>query len=241
MLKNRAATIFSRAASASKRRKLQADRATRHPDSQYGIGRRKSRPSRAASTASCWSPKDTPASRGGASAISQTSSRPRTWTSTSGSARPRSNPITRTSSITTGTGSGSTGCGEIGNQGVHQMDIARWAIGERLPKSVISMGGRWVDGPDFKDQGQTPNMQLTVMDFGGPLLIFEMRGLVEKKGEKGEFRSQKAMSSTSKRAESREGNSIPRARPRASRSCRRSRRRNAARAIFAIHSGRPQP
>ena len=52
------------------------------------------------------------------------------------------------------------------------------------------MGGRWVDGPDFKDQGQTPNMQLTVMDFGGPLLVFEVRGLVEKKGKKGEFSSQ---------------------------------------------------
>ena len=83
-----------------------------------------------------------------------------------------------------------TGCGEIGNQGVHQMDIARWAIGDRLPKSVIAMGGRWVDGPDFEDQGQTPNMQLTVMDFGGPLLVFEVRGLVEKKGKKGEFPSQ---------------------------------------------------
>ena len=48
------------------------------------------------------------------------------------------------------------------------------------------MGGR----PDYKDQGQTPNMQLTVMDFGGPLLVFEVRGLVEKKGKKGEFSSQ---------------------------------------------------
>ena len=33
-----------------------------------------------------------------------------------------------------------TGNGEIGNQGVHQMDIARWAIGDRLPQSVITMG-----------------------------------------------------------------------------------------------------
>ncbi len=49
------------------------------------------------------------------------------------------------------------GNGEIGNQGVHQMDIARWAIpGGTLPKSVISMGRRWVDAEDFRDQGRRP-------------------------------------------------------------------------------------
>ncbi len=79
------------------------------------------------------------------------------------------------------------GNGEIGNQGVHQMDIARWAIkGATLPKSAISMGGRWVNStpgyPPFTDQAQTPNCQLTVMDFGGPLLVFEVIGLVDRAG-----------------------------------------------------------
>ena len=79
------------------------------------------------------------------------------------------------------------GNGEIGNQGVHQMDIARWAIpGGGLPKSVISMGGRWVQSteghPPLTDQANTPNCQLTVMDFGGPLLVFEVIGLVDGKG-----------------------------------------------------------
>jgi predicted dehydrogenase len=83
-----------------------------------------------------------------------------------------------------------TGNGEIGNQGVHQMDIARWGIpGGTLPNSVISMGGRWVEStegqPPLTDQGQTPNCQLTVMDFGGPLLVFEVIGLVRKKGADG--------------------------------------------------------
>jgi hypothetical protein len=68
----------------------------------------------------------------------------------------------------------------MGNQGVHEMDLARWAIKEaNLPRSVVSMGGRWVDGPDFKDQGQTPNMELSLFDFGETLLVFETRGLVE--------------------------------------------------------------
>ncbi len=81
------------------------------------------------------------------------------------------------------------GNGEIGNQGVHQMDIARWgataATGKVGPTSVIGYGGRWVEGPGFKDQAQTPNMQLSVLDFGGTLLVFEVRGLVDRKGPTG--------------------------------------------------------
>ena len=70
------------------------------------------------------------------------------------------------------------GNGDIGNQGVHEMDLARWAIGGTLPRSVVSLGGRYVDGPDFKDQGQTPNQLVTILDFGSALLLFETRGLV---------------------------------------------------------------
>ena len=66
------------------------------------------------------------------------------------------------------------GNGDIGNQGVHQMDIARWLIpGATLPKTVMSLGGRF----GYKDQGQTPNTQITVFDFGGTELVFEVRGL----------------------------------------------------------------
>jgi predicted dehydrogenase len=68
------------------------------------------------------------------------------------------------------------GNGDIGNQGVHQMDIARWGIpGATLPRSVISLGGRF----GYEDQGQTPNTQITVFDYGAdqPQLIFEVRGL----------------------------------------------------------------
>jgi predicted dehydrogenase len=66
------------------------------------------------------------------------------------------------------------GNGDMGNQGVHQMDIARWLIpGATWPKSVISFGGRYANN----DQGETPNTQVTVMDFGDTQLIFETRGL----------------------------------------------------------------
>ncbi len=70
------------------------------------------------------------------------------------------------------------GNGDIGNQGVHEMDLARWAIGGTLPRSAVSLGGRYVDGPNFQDQGQTPNQLVTVLEFDQSLLLFETRGLV---------------------------------------------------------------
>jgi predicted dehydrogenase len=66
------------------------------------------------------------------------------------------------------------GNGDIGNQGVHEMDKARWIIpGATLPKSVLSLGGRF----GYSDQGETPNTQIAVFDYGDTHLIFEVRGL----------------------------------------------------------------
>src|SRR5262249_24715882 len=71
------------------------------------------------------------------------------------------------------------GNGDIGNQGVHEMDKARWAIpGATLPRSVISLGGRL--GHKQPDQGQTPSSQLALFDYGDTLLVFEVRGLPSK-------------------------------------------------------------
>lgn len=65
------------------------------------------------------------------------------------------------------------GNGDIGNQGVHEMDLARWGIkGATLPRSVISFGGRF--GP--KDQGEVANTQVAIFDYGETQLIFEVRG-----------------------------------------------------------------
>jgi predicted dehydrogenase len=67
-----------------------------------------------------------------------------------------------------------TGNGDLGNQGIHQMDVCRWALGkEGLSSRVISVGGRL----GYEDDGQTPNTQFAVHDFGDALLIFEVRGL----------------------------------------------------------------
>ena len=67
------------------------------------------------------------------------------------------------------------GNGEIGNMGSHQLDVCRWALPDgAVPKSVVSLGGRF----GYKDQGETPNTQLTMIDFGEVKLILEIRGLV---------------------------------------------------------------
>jgi predicted dehydrogenase len=66
-----------------------------------------------------------------------------------------------------------TGNGDIGNQGVHEMDVARWGLGVGLPKSVVCFGGRL----GYADQGQTPNTQVALFDYGEVQLMFEVRGL----------------------------------------------------------------
>ena len=67
------------------------------------------------------------------------------------------------------------GNGEIGNLGSHELDVCRWAMPVgAAPKSVVSLGGRF----GYKDQGQTPNTQLTMFDFGEVKLLHEVRGLV---------------------------------------------------------------
>jgi hypothetical protein len=67
-----------------------------------------------------------------------------------------------------------TGNGDLGNQGIHQMDIARWFLGEmELAPRVFSVGGRL----GYIDDGTTPNTQIVFHDYKKAPLIFEVRGL----------------------------------------------------------------
>ena len=67
------------------------------------------------------------------------------------------------------------GNGDIGNQGIHQMDIARWLVGGKYPVRVSAMGGKYM----FDDDQETPNTMVASFDFvvdGKPrLLVFEVR------------------------------------------------------------------
>src|SRR5438132_4906595 len=66
-----------------------------------------------------------------------------------------------------------TGNGDIGNKGIHEMDVARWGLGRGLPKSVVSTGGKYV----YEDDQETPNTQIATFDYGDAELVFEVRGL----------------------------------------------------------------
>jgi len=72
-----------------------------------------------------------------------------------------------------------TGNGDIGNQGVHEMDVCRWMLGEeKLPPRVFSIGGRF----GYVDDGETPNTQVAVLDYPSAPLLFEVRGLPRRAG-----------------------------------------------------------
>ena len=73
------------------------------------------------------------------------------------------------------------GNGDLGNQGIHQMDIARWFLGvDALSPAVWSVGGRL----GYEDDGETANTQIVYHDYPDAPLIFEVRGLPEKTGSK---------------------------------------------------------
>lgn len=66
------------------------------------------------------------------------------------------------------------GNGDLGNQGIHEMDKARWGLGKNsLPRSVQSLGGRL----GYDDDGETANTQICLFDYEDAQLIFEVRGL----------------------------------------------------------------
>jgi predicted dehydrogenase len=67
-----------------------------------------------------------------------------------------------------------TGNGEIGNNGVHIIDICRWALRQDRPAPrAMSIGGRF----GFNDDGETANTQIALLDYQPAPLICEIRNL----------------------------------------------------------------
>lgn len=56
------------------------------------------------------------------------------------------------------------GNGDMGNQGVHEMDIARWGLGVTLPTKISCIGGHLM----FDDDQETPNTLISVFEFPNP-------------------------------------------------------------------------
>jgi predicted dehydrogenase len=68
-----------------------------------------------------------------------------------------------------------TGNGDIGNQGVHEIGLCRWALGDpEWPRSAFSSGGKYA----YDDDQETPNTQLASYDYGGREIVFEVRGIL---------------------------------------------------------------
>lgn len=69
-----------------------------------------------------------------------------------------------------------TGNGDIGNQGVHELDICRWGLGlpaDEEPEKVVSSGGKFV----WQDEQETPNTQQALLSYRGSEVQFDVRNL----------------------------------------------------------------
>jgi predicted dehydrogenase len=68
-----------------------------------------------------------------------------------------------------------TGNGDIGNQGVHELGIARWGMNDPAwPRTAYAHGGMFA----YDDDQETPNTLTANFDFGDRELVFEVRGLL---------------------------------------------------------------
>jgi predicted dehydrogenase len=69
-----------------------------------------------------------------------------------------------------------TGNGDLGNQGVHQVDVARWGLGVKFPNRISAVGGHFT----FDDDQETPNTLNCAFQFDLPdgkrkMMEFEVR------------------------------------------------------------------
>ncbi len=69
-----------------------------------------------------------------------------------------------------------TGNGDFGNQGIHELDVARWGLGVKLPSKISAIGGHVM----FDDDQETPNVLSIAYEFKMPdgkvrILEFEVR------------------------------------------------------------------
>lgn len=63
------------------------------------------------------------------------------------------------------------GTGDMGNDGIHQVDVARWGLGVDFPQAVSASGGQLF----YNDDHETPDTQIVTFEYPGCYLIYEMR------------------------------------------------------------------
>ncbi|MFA6242341.1 MAG: Gfo/Idh/MocA family oxidoreductase [Candidatus Hydrogenedentales bacterium] len=63
------------------------------------------------------------------------------------------------------------GCGDIANDGVHELDVARWGLGVGMPKRITGTGGQLF----YEDDHETPDTQTVTYEYDDCYLMYEMR------------------------------------------------------------------
>jgi predicted dehydrogenase len=63
------------------------------------------------------------------------------------------------------------GTGELGNHGIHTLDVARWGMGVDYPTRVVSSGGRYF----HDDDQETPDTQFVTFEYGKKIIQWEHR------------------------------------------------------------------
>jgi predicted dehydrogenase len=63
------------------------------------------------------------------------------------------------------------GTGEMGNNGIHALDLCRWGLGVEVPLRVTAGGGKY----RYDDDQETPDTTVTTYDFGDKAITCEIR------------------------------------------------------------------
>jgi predicted dehydrogenase len=63
------------------------------------------------------------------------------------------------------------GSGDTGNDGIHQIDLARWGLGVGFPEAVTCSGKQLF----YQDDHETPDTQIATFEYKNAYLMYEMR------------------------------------------------------------------